>query len=496
MSDSVSRVVVLGQDASLWLAASVIQAGLAPAGVAVEVVALPSAIDASHVHATQPALEALHNMLRISEANLLRATRGSFSLGQRFVDAAETQPAFFHAYGAHGAPIDGQEFLAFWLKARHHGLAAGFGDFGLTTAAALNGRMLLPDADTELFGRTDYGYHLPAAAYARSLRALVTQDGMAVHEAAGVQVEKREDGSIAALLLEDGRRIAGDLFVDASEAGVLIGEMPGTDWRSTRDIFPADRVLRARGPRMRSLPAYGQVVATDWGWVSLHPSQEQTHLVAAFSTDTAEEKIFDRLPSLCGFVPTEISLSAPDPGQRSAPWVANCAAIGPAAARFDPLHGADLLGVQLGLVHLLSRFPATAEFAAERSDYNAAMARLLDRVRDFQAAHYRLARYAGGFWDRARTSPCAPALAHKIDTFAARGQLAMLEDESFPVDSWHALFLGHGLIPANWPPAIDRIAPERMRTEFRRMLGFIKDKVLAQPLHDRYLADLQPTRPR
>jgi tryptophan halogenase len=492
VSATVSRVVVIGQDAPLWLAASGIRAALAPAGVTVEVVALPSAIDASHVYVGQPALEALHNRLGIAEANLLRATRGSFSLGQRFVDGAEAQPAFFHAYGAYGAPIDGKAFLAFWLKARHHGLAAGFGDFSLTEAAALNSRMLLPDADTELFGRTDYGYHLPAAAYARSLRALVTQDGTAVHETAGVRAEKREDGAIAALLLDDGRRISGDLFVDASEAGVLIGEMRGTAWLSRRDVFPADRLLRARGPRMRSIPAYGQVIAAEWGWASLHPSQEQTHVVAAFSADTAEEKVFDRLPSLCGFVPTEVSLSASDPGWHDAPWAANCVAIGPAAARFDPVHGVDLLGVQLGVVHLLSRFPATAEFASERRDYNEAMARLLDRLVDFQAAHYRLARYAGAFWDKARAGACPDTLAHKIATFAVRGQIATLEDESFPNDSWHALLLGHGLVPDSWIPAIDQTSPELMRGEFRRMLGFIKDKVLAQPTHDQYLAELRP----
>jgi tryptophan halogenase len=492
VSGPVSRVVVVGQDAPLWLAASAIRTALAPAGVTVEVVALPSAIDAAHVHVTQPALEALHNILHISEPNLLRATRGSFSLGQRFVDDAGAWPPFFHAYGSHGAPIDGQDFLAFWLKARRHGLAAAFGDFSLTEVAALNGRMLLPDADTEIFGRTDYGYHLPGIAYARSLRALVKQDATTIHETAGLVVEKHDDGTIAAVRLDDGRRVAGDFFVDASDLGLLIGSVPGAAWLRWRDVFPVDRVLRARGPRMRSIPAYGQVIAAEWGWASLHPSQDQTHVTATFSADVAEERVFDRLPSLCGFVPAEVSLSTSDPGRHGAPWVANCVAIGPASARFDPVHGIDLLGVQLGLVHLLSRFPATADFAAERRDYNEAMARLLDRLCDFQAAHYRLARYAGSFWDQARAGSCPAMLAHKIDTFAARGQIAVLEDESFPNDSWHALFLGHGLIPNSWIPAIDAVAPERMRSEFRRMLGFIKDKVLTQPSHDQYLADLRP----
>ncbi|RYY43352.1 MAG: tryptophan halogenase, partial [Sphingomonadales bacterium] len=458
-----SHVIVVGEDAPLWLAASALHAALRRSGVTVEVVELPSRIAAAHVYVTQPSLEALHNRLGIQEGKVLRATRGSFALGQKFVDALGEQPPFFHAYGACGVPIEGQQFLAFWLKAHRHGLPAGFEDFSLTAAAALQGRMLLPDADTEIFGRTDYGYHLPAAAYARSLKALVRQDGVPVHEADAVQVERDGDGAILALALGDGRRVTGDLFVDASASALLAADAGWEDW-----TFAADRVLHARGPRMQALPAYGQVAAVDWGWASLHPCQDATHVIAAFAA-ADEARVLQSLPVLCGFAPTEVTIATSRPGRQANAWVRNCVAIGGAAARFDPLHGVDLLAVQLGLVHLLSRFPVDADFAAERHDYNQAMAGLFGRLRDFQSAHYRLARYAGGFWDAARAREISPELAHKIQTFAARGELAMLEEESFLLDSWQALFLGHGLIPDSWAPAIDRTSPDTMRAEFRRV---------------------------
>lgn len=483
MSGAPCRVIVAGSDAPLWLAANALHAALGPAGVTVEVVALPSRLSASHVHITQPALEALHNRLGIAEERLLRATRGSYVLGQKFVDGSGAQPAFLHAHGSYGAPIDRQSFLAYWLKARRHGLDAGFEDFSLTAAAALHGRMLLPDADTETFGRTDYGYHLPAMAYARSLKALAQRDGIMVHDAVQVRDERDAEGNIAALMLDGDLRVAGDLFVDASEDAVLLGG----DWQSWRTTFPADRVLRARGPRMQTIPAYGQITAFELGWAGIHPSQQETHVTMAFAGANAEEALA-RLPAQVGFVPADAVVAVSDPGRYEKAWVANCVAIGPGAARFDPVHGVDLLGVQLGIVHLLSRFPVAADFSAERDDFNASMAALFDRVRDFQAAHYRLARYAGSFWDDARGGEISPALAHKMQTFAARGALSLLEEESFALDSWHAMFLGHGLIPDSWAPAIDRTSPDTMRAEFRRMLGFIKDKVLAQPLHEQVLS--------
>ena len=191
---------------------------------------------------------------------------------------------------------------------------------------------------------------------------------------------------------------------------------------------------------------------------------------------------------MCGFEPAEIAVRASRPGRLGAAWTANCVAIGGAAARFDPLHGADLLGIQLGLIHLLSRFPVADGFDAERRDYNQAIGGLFDRLRDFQAAHYRLARYSGAFWDAARSRDISPELHHKLEIFAARGELSLLEEESFPLDSWQALLLGHGLIPESWAPAIDRTAPETMRGELHRVLGFIKATVLAQPMHEQYLA--------
>jgi tryptophan halogenase len=65
-----------------------------------------------------------------------------------------------------------------------------------------------------------------------------------------------------------------------------------------------------------------------------------------------------------------------------------------------------------------------------------------------------------------------------------------MEDETFSPDSWHAIFTGLGVMPQSWPPVIDRISPDRLREEFRRMLEFIKGKVLEQPTHDSYLDGL------
>lgn len=487
----ITEVVVVGRDAPLWLSASVLRLALAAAGVTVTAIELPSRLRAADVHTTLPPLEALHSQLRIDESALLRATRGSFSLGQNFTDAVGMTPAFFHAHGSYGAPIDSRDFFPYWLKARGLGLGVALEDFSLTAAAARHGRMLLPDDATEIYGRTDYGYHLPSMVYAKCLKTLALELGVVAHQADAVSAALDPDtGDILALELGDGRRVEGQFFIDATGGeGQLIGAALGVARESWRAHFPADRTLVARGPGFASIPAYAEVRAWAKGWVGLYPSQAETHVVQTYSSALCgDDEALQAAATVSGVRLGDAAVSMSDPGRRVSAWERNCVAIGEAACAFDPIHGVDLQAVQVGLVHLLGLFPAGEGFSAERAEYNQIARELFERLRDFQSAHYVLNRYgASAFWTQARQAKASADLTHKIETFRARGEVPPFENETFLLDSWRALFVGHGLTPETYNPTIDRTPPETMKGEFRRILGFIKDQVLKQPSHDLYL---------
>lgn len=480
MSAAPSKVVVVGRDAPLWLSAAVLRTALEPAGVAVTAVELPSRLTAASVHATLPALEALHTLLGLDESALLRGVGGTFSLGGNFTDLTGHAPSFFHAHGAHGAPIDGRDFFAYWLKARALGLNAEFADFSLTAAAARHGRFVMPDEETEVFGRTDYGYHLPALAYAGTLKSLAVRWGVEAHQALSVTVERTEAGDVAAVDLGEGRRVTGDLFIDLE--GLVDG--PREAWS-----FPADRVLTALAPAFTSIPVYAETRAWARGWTTLHPTQTATHIVQVHASDLCtDEEALQAAGAASGLPIQEASVRAVAPGRRLSAWDRNVVAIGEAACVFDPLHGVELHAVQMGLVQLLALFPVSGDWAYEQAAYNRAMAEQFERVRDFQQLHYALNRYgASDFWTRARQTPVSAELAHRIAIFQARGEIAPFEHDSFPTDSWRAVFVGHGVTPDSHAPTIDATPPELMKHEFRRILSFIKDQVERQPAHDLYL---------
>lgn len=479
MSSGPSHVVIVGRDADLWLTATALRAALGPAGVAVTAIELPSRLGPASAYATLPAIESLHARLGLDESALLRATGGSFSLGYNIVPAGGRP--FFLAHGSFGAPIDGSDFFPLWLKARQFGLAAQLEDFSPTAMAARHGRVLIPDEQTETFGRTDYAYHLPAIAYAAALKGHAARLGVTIHQAIGVDVTRDSNGAIAAVTPDAGPPITGDFFIDASgPEATLIGRRTETDdWRV---FFPYDRRLTATAPRFAAVPAYADLRLSQNGWTALYASQAATHVVHTYRAgDQNEEAAVAAAVAASGPALSDIVITSTAPGIREKAWAGNCVAIGSSACALDPLFDLELHVTQLGIVHLLSLFPTTIAADAERAEYNRISRSLFERLRDFQSALY----FVTG------TSQTAPdSLLHKIETFRARGIIAPMEDETFSPDQWSALFTGLSLIPESWPPAIEIVPPDQMKEGFRRILGFVKSKVLEQPTHDQYLVGI------
>jgi len=523
-SDGIRDVVVVGQDAALWLSVCVIQAALAPAGVKVTAIELPTRLGPSDFYASQPALEALHGRLRIDEAQLLASTGGSFTLGQNFtnspgtivsgraasgtttsamarsrttasgttasgtvvsgVPTSGTTHAFFHAYGAYGTLVADKPFLPHWLLARRFGLPATLEDFALNAAAAKLGRMLIPDPAVQSYGRADYAYHLPAREYVAALKRHAMKNATRIHEATRCDVEFSAEGAIAALKLDGERRISGQLFIDATGEEAQLMSALGSQRESWRDYFVADRILVASASRLRSIPPYAEIRAWEKGWVGLFPSQTRTHVAQVYASSlTTEDEALRMATEVAALALQDATTKVSTPGRNHHAWHRNCIAVGEAACTLDPLHSVDLHAIQLGLVHWLSLFPVSDDFDAERDEYNRVMQSSFERVRDFQSTYYALL-------PRGCNVITSDALKHKIETFRSRGDLPMYENETFTADSWHALLLGCGVVPETLGPMVETTSPDTIRQEFRRMLGFIKDTVLRQPSHDTYLKTL------
>ena len=81
------------------------------------------------------------------------------------------------------------------------------------------------------------------------------------------------------------------------------------------------------------------------------------------------------------------------------------------------------------------------------------------------------------------------SLLQKVEIFRARGTIAPMEDEAYSPDQWRALFIGLGLTPESWPPAIESVAPEQIK-EGESYSWFCQRQGPRQPTHDLYLAEI------
>lgn len=484
----VSSVIVVGRDVDLWLTAAALARALGPSRVSIAAVELPSRLSAADIAATLPALEALHAKLGIGEAEVLLEASSTFSLGQNFVTGSAKWPPFFHAWASYGRPIEDIDFFHIWRRAKLQGLNVPLQGFCLTAVAAQNGRMLVPDPTSYAFGRTDYGYHLHTAPYALLLKSVAKAQGVRLYEARDVAVERGgEESAITAVTLDGSRRVAADLFVDASgEDAVLLGGVLGVPLHSWRHLLGAKRVLYARAPAFTSIPPFAEIRIGPHGWTALHPTRAATGVLHACEVGS-EDDAFAAATAAAGIELADTALRRVDPGMRQAQWQANCIAVGEAACVFDPIHDVAIQALQLGIVHLLTLFPVTGEFTAERREYNRIMRSRFERIRDFQCALYALAPFDGPFWQHNRELQMPDTLRHRIATFRARGHIVPMEDETFLPDSWRILFTGLGIVPESLPPTLGRIAPQRLQAEIGRSLELIRRKVLEQPPHDQYL---------
>jgi hypothetical protein len=104
---------------------------------------------------------------------------------------------------------------------------------------------------------------------------------------------------------------------------------------------------------------------------------------------------------------------------------------------------------------------------------------------DFQAAHYALNRYEI-FHLLGCCAACTEIGVSQAQDriISGAGQFPPYEDETFLIESWQSLFLGHGLTSETYSPPIELTPPEVMKRGFRNILAHVKRMVEEQTFHD------------
>ncbi len=488
-----TRVVVLGGGTAGWMSAAGI-ARLLGDRVEVQLVESEDIGIIGVGEATLPHIRGFVERLGIDEAAFMKATHATYKLGIDFRDFGRIGESYIHPFGSFGEELAGVGFHHYWLELHRHGFAQPLGDYSLCVAAALANRFEPPAADMSLRSTYGYAYQFDATLFGPFMRDFGLSIGVVRHEGLVTGVDRDgESGDIAALLLDDGRRIEGDLFIDCSGfRSVLLGQELGEKWEDWTHWLPCDRAAAMPCTHAtEDLRPYTTATAMPAGWRWQIPLQHRMGNGYVFSSAFVDE---DAACEAIRKAAEGDPLADPRvlrfrPGRRKRSWSGNVIAVGLASGFLEPLESTSIYLAQMAITYLIELFPQDGGIApADRDEFNRLVDMEYDRVRDFLILHYHATtRDDSEFWNHVRTMTVPDSLAAKMELWREAGRIERYSDGLFYDASWIAVYVGQGLLPDRHDPRTGMIDPQKLKAAADRLQQEIRNEVSRMPAHRDYL---------
>ena len=487
------RVVVVGGGTAGWMAASAI-AWILPQGAKVRLVESAEIGIIGVGEATLPHLRFFFQTLGLDEAEVMRATHATFKLGIDFRGFGAIGDSYIHPFGVYGLDLRDVGFHHYWLRMRSLGQEAELSDYSLAIAAARANRFAPPSADPSSLASTfGYAYQFDATLFAPYMRAYAEARGVQRTEGRVVEVERHpETGDVAAILLANGERVEGDLFVDCSGfRSLLLGDTLGEPWQDWSQWLPCDRAaaLPCTSPPGPIEP-YTRATAMEAGWRWRIPLQHRVgngyvYSSAHISDEAAMDAIVAAVEGTPMADPRVLKFKA---GRRRRSWVRNVVGIGLASGFLEPLESTSIHLAQQAITYLVELFPERRISDADRDEFNRLIDMEYDRVRDFLILHYHATtRDDSDFWNHVRTMAVPDTLHEKIELFVETGRVARYVNGPFLEASWLAVLLGQRVMPRRWDPRADAIDPAELGERMERLRRGIAAAAAQMPDHAEFI---------
>ncbi|PVX30008.1 tryptophan halogenase family protein [Sphingomonas pokkalii] len=496
--DLIRRIVIVGGGTAGWMAAAALSRliGRMP-GLELELVESDAIGTVGVGEATIPHITLFNTMLGIDEAAFVRETNATYKLGIEFVDWHRIGHRYIHPFGVYGLDMLGVEFHHFWLKARTLGDPTPLDAYSIGIAGGLRGRFAhpRPDQPNSPLAKLGYAFQFDAGLYAAFLRRLA--EGMGACRTEGRIVDVRRDGGsghVAAVLLESGKEVAGDLFLDCTGfRGLLIEQTMGAGFRDWTHWLPCDRAVAVPCALGGDHLPLTRATARAAGWQWRIPLQHRIGNGYVYAGDylSDDEAVATLLANLDG-----PALADPRPlrfraGHRDRAWIGNVVVLGLAGGFLEPLESTSIHLIQSGIGRLMALFPSRGFDALEIERFNRETAQEYEDIRDFLILHYKATeRDDSAFWRRCRDLEPPEGLAEKLALFRGNGRIHPAQRELFQQASWLAVMNGQGITPAGYHPVADLLSDAETRERLKHIAQVIDETANAMPLQDDYLRQI------
>jgi tryptophan halogenase len=474
------KICILGGGSAGWMAAAAISKKFKKQNFIINLVESETIGTVGVGEATLPHIRFFNQSLGIDEATFMRETQATFKLGIEFCDWGKLGDSYIHPFGDFGLPHKNVDFYQYWLKYQKNGeLKRPLGDYSVAIQAARNGKFWLPEqSKTKAGGSFGYAYQFDSNLYAKFLRNFAEGNGVVRHEGMVENVlSDNITGNVSALVLDDGRKIEADLFVDCSGfRGMLIEQTLKTGYQDWSHFLPCDRAVAVPCTKSSDLPPYTRATARTAGWQWRIPLQHRTgngHVYWSeyISDQEAREQLLSNLEGEPLAEPKQLFFKT---GRRNAFWNKNVVAIGLSAGFLEPLESTSIHLIQEGITTLMELFPVGECDPLDIEEYNYKMGLNFERVRDFLLLHYiATERDDTPMWRYFKNMTLPDSLQSRLEAWKNRAYIPSYEFGVFLPASWIAVMQGQNLHAQHYDPRADGISSE----EFKRYRESLENEI-------------------
>lgn len=433
----IKELVILGGGTAGWMTASYLGKALQGA-VNITLLEAPAIPRIGVGEATVPNLQsAFFDYLGIPETEWMRECNASFKTGIKFVnwrtpgagapdprDLGEGTDYFYHHF-ANLPEHDHIPLSHYWFLKKQRGEAVGSFDrecFG--EAPALDAKLGPWYAD----GRpaTGYAWHFDAHLVADFLRRFATEkQGVRHIEDQLTSVETDDRGYITALRTKDGRRLAGDLFVDCSGfRGLLINKTMEEPFLDMGDQLLCDSAVAAAVPHdgeAVGVEPFTSAIAMSSGWTWKIPMLTRFGTGYVYSSKfTDQDTATEEFCALWGLDPAETPLNHVRfrVGRNRRAWVRNCVSIGLSSCFVEPLESTGIYFIYSAVYQLAKNFPDKRFDPTLVNRFNREIESMFDFTRDFIQTHFYFSpRTDTAFWRANKELPLGDDIREKIEFY-------------------------------------------------------------------------------
>lgn len=346
-----------------------------------------------------------------------------------------------------------------------------------------------------------YTYHLNAAAFSEQLAGIAKQRGVEYIQDEMLDAELAEDGSVAALQLEQRGRYPVKFVIDCTGFGSrILQQKLGVEFMDASDSLLVDRAIPMPVPHEdpgHILPCT-TATAMEAGWMFNVPLYSRVGTGYIYSShfksddqawDELKAKLGDRVPKDAD--PRVIRMKI---GRVKQTWHKNCVAAGLSAGFLEPLEATAIYTIEQTARLLTFYFP---EFGVKQPvvrQFNAILDDMYQQVLDFIVMMYYTSNRPQAFWQAARNDIVVPeSLKERLELWQQELPQLYEVDNRFLFSYWNYFFIlwGRGWFrkpPYNSAGMLNKAAWDEFLKRSAAYMPQVQQKL---PTHAAYLKSLR-----